>query len=100
MWIESSVTNEQKHDKLPLYTLNNAVSKPVLAKLQLKDNFVTFEVDTGVVVSITVYAKTFEGELSWFINNKHYVWKTFGVSRFKLYTRLYYTDFRLTHAYG
>ena len=51
-WIESSVTNEQKRDELPLYTLSNTVNKPFLVELQLKDSSVTFEVDTGAAVSI------------------------------------------------
>ena len=51
-WIESSVTNEQKHDDLPLYTLSNTVNKSFLVELQVKDSGVTFEVDTGAAISI------------------------------------------------
>ena len=51
-WIESSVTDGQKRDELPLYTISDKVNKPFLVELQVRDHVITFEVDTGVAVSI------------------------------------------------
>lgn len=53
-WIGPSETNTQECDDLPLYAINEKarVNKPFLVELQVKGNAITFEVDTGVAVSI------------------------------------------------
>ena len=51
-WIESSDTDEQKRDDLPLYTISDKINKPFLVELQVRGNVITFEVDTGAAVTI------------------------------------------------
>ena len=45
-WIETSVTDTQKHWELPLYTISDKVNRPFLVELQAKGNAITFEVDS------------------------------------------------------
>ena len=50
-WIESSVTDTQERDELPLYKISDKVNRPFLVELQVKGKAITFEVDTGAAVS-------------------------------------------------
>ena len=61
-WIESTVTNEQKRDELPLCINSNTVNKPFLAELQVMENILSFEVDTGAAVSIMYFRYHFPNE--------------------------------------
>ena len=52
-WIGSYVDTEER-DELPLYTINGKLNKPFLVELQVKGEVITFEVDTGTAVTITL----------------------------------------------